>query len=400
MAASIKARIHRLLGKIQHGSLTVSYWDGEELNYGTGNSSTRIVFHKPMPQGLNMLDPMLAFGEAYMDEVFDIEGSWENLMRVVLGNKEVFYKAKGSGSASSLRRTAADLAFKARQKQNIFHHYDLGNEFFALWLDETMSYSCAYFQTAQDTLYQAQIQKIDHILRKLQLKKGESLLDIGSGWGWLIIRAAQQYGVKATGITLSEAQYQETTKRIHDLGLQDRVQVRLEDYLDLDPQAMKFDRIVSVGMFEHVGKANMPRYMQKVEQLLVPGGISMLHTISGIREGGINSWSDKYIFPGGYVPSLREVVSLFPEYDFHLLHAESLRLHYARTLDHWYKNFAARIDEVEKMFDRRFVRMWSLYLLTCAAQFRSTGLDIYQLLFTKGLQNDLPLTWPNHQLTI
>ena len=211
--------------------------------------------------------------------------------------------------------------------------------------------------------------------------------------GWLIIRAAQQYGVKALGITLSESQCKASQERIRANGLEADVEVQLLDYLDLDEKIWQFDKIVSVGMFEHVGKANLPRYMEKVDRLLVPGGLSMLHTISGIKEGGPNTWSDKYIFPGGYIPSLREVIALLPEYDFHLLHAESLRLHYAKTLDHWHQNFSNHLTEVEAKFDNRFIRMWRLYLLSSAANFLSSGLDIYQLLFSKGLNNNLPMTF-------
>lgn len=389
-----KTKIDQLFRKLQRGGLTITYWDGEAVDYGLEKSNAKVTFHSPMPIGVNMLDPMMAFCEAYMDGIFDIDGSWEDLMRVIsLNNELLFGKQANKSILQSFKRAAADASIKKQQKANIQHHYDLGNDFFSLWLDETMCYSCGYFKTPEDSLYQAQIQKIDHILKKLQLKPGERLLDIGSGWGWLVIRAAQQYGVKALGITLSESQCQASNERIKANGLEANVDVQLLDYLDLDEKKWQFDKIVSVGMFEHVGKANLPRYMEKIDRLLVPGGLSMLHTITGIKEGGPNTWSEKYIFPGGYVPSLREVIALFPEYDFHLLHAESLRLHYAKTLDHWHQNFSEHISEVEAKFDKRFIRMWRLYLLSSAANFLASGLDIYQLLFSKGLNNDLPLTF-------
>ncbi len=390
---SAKSEIHQLLLKLQYGGLTLRYWDGDEIVYGPEKTKAALTFHAPMPIGVNMLDPMLAFCEAYMDGIFDVDGSWEDLMRVLSQNDAaLFGNQAGKGIFRSMKRAAAEASIKMQQKANIRHHYDLGNDFFSLWLDETMSYSCGYFRKDTDTLHQAQIQKIDHTLRKLNLRPGEKLLDIGSGWGWLILRAAREYGVEAIGITLSEEQHKVTGERITAAGLDAQVKVHLLDYLDLDEGRMQFDKIVSVGMFEHVGKANMRQYMDKVGKLLKPGGLSMLHTIAGIKEGTYNSWNDKYIFPGSYIPSLREVITLFPDYDFHLLHAESLRLHYARTLDHWYRNFSNHLAEVEGMFDSRFVRMWRLYLLSNAANFRGTGLDIYQLLFSKGLNNDLPMT--------
>ena len=382
--------------QVRAADFAVKYWDGEEVRYGTGTPRVRLVFHKPLPLSFNLEDPVLSFGEAYMDEIVDFEGSLEEIIRIAELNKNNFknnFNGSGlKGKAFSAVKTLSGAAARLKQKQNIQHHYDLGNDFFALWLDETMSYSCAYFKTPQDSLYQAQIQKIDHILKKMQLQPGEHLLDIGSGWGWLMIRAAQQYNVRALGITISEEQYRAARERVAQLGLSDRVEVKLLDYLDLDENEYQFDKIVSVGMFEHVGKQNLPVYMQKVHNLLVPGGLSMLHTISGVDENPVNSWIDTYIFPGGYIPSLRETVWLLPEYDFHTLHIESLRLHYAMTLDRWYENFCQHLDTIEQKFGRRFVRMWGLYLRGCAASFRVSGLDVYQLLVSKGLNNNLQLT--------
>jgi len=384
-----KAVLDSLFARIKHGGLSVIYWDGEEVNYGTDVPKAKVIIHRPPAFTLD--DPVLAIGEAYMDEIIDFEGSLEELFQVVELNKESLLGNSLSSLAASAVKTINNAAAKLKQKENIRHHYDLGNDFFSLWLDDTMSYSCGYFKTPHDSLNQAQIQKIDHTLKKLQLRPGERLLDIGSGWGWLIIRAAQQYGVNALGITLSEEQYKATKQRINDLGLSKKVDVMLLDYLDLDDKP-NFDKIVSVGMFEHVGKENLPKYMKKVYSLLKHGGLSLLHTITGKKEGAVNSWMKKYIFPGGYIPSVREIIWLLPEYDFHLIHAESLRMHYAMTLDKWHENFSKHINLVEEKFGKRFVRMWRLYLLGCAASFRSTGLNIHQFLFSKGLNNELPLT--------
>jgi len=387
----VKQVLHSFFNSLEKGGLTVEYWDRDVRKYGEEEPEVKIIFNESPPKSLDFSDPMIALGEAYMDDIIDFEGNFDEVMKIAKGNKKSF-KGKKKELLKKTSKLLNKNHIKDEQKENIQQHYDLGNDFFSLWLDDTMSYSCGYFKSPEDTLYEAQMNKIDHVLKKLQLTPGEKLLDIGSGWGWLIIRAAEKYGVKATGVTISEEQYKETLDQIEKLGLTDRVEVKLQDYLDLDGAQLQFDKIVSVGMCEHVGKDNLGEYMKKVQELLVPGGISVLHSIMGTREESVNSWITKYIFPGGYIPSLRETISLFPEHDFHLVHAESLRMHYAMTLDRWYENYMSHWDTVEAKYGRRFARMWELYLKGCAANFRVTGLNIYQLLFTKGLNNELPLT--------
>lgn len=380
-----------LFSRIKHGGLKVKYWDGDTANYGDAIPAITLIFNQCPSSLLSCDDPILMLGEAYMDGIIDYEGPLEELLLLLEHNQDAFAKTSAVRNVLKAINGKKDIS---QDKRNIHHHYDLGNDFFSLWLDETMSYSCAYFKHPDDSLYQAQLQKVDHILKKLNLKPNERLLDIGSGWGWLITKAAQNYGVSAMGITLSEEQYKGTKKRIAEMGLEDKVTVKLMNYLELDPAEYQFDKIVSVGMFEHVGKENIPRYFNQVYRLLKPGGLSLLHTITDTVETKIeNSWIKTYIFPGGYVPSLREVAWQLPEYDFHLLHLESLRMHYAMTLDYWYNNFVQNLDAVREKFNDRFIRMWELYLKGCAAAFRATGLDIHQLLFSKNLNNTLPLTY-------
>lgn len=382
-----KMALKLLLHKWKQGGFEVVFWDGDRETYGNEPPSFTITFKQEPPFRLSSDDAVLLFGEAYMDGLIEIEGSMDDVLRVITLNTQP------RANLITTDEKAKAKSDSAAQQRNIHHHYDLGNDFFKLWLDETMSYSCAYFKTPDDSLTQAQLQKIDHILKKINLKAGDRLLDIGSGWGWLIIKAAQQYHVQATGITLSTEQYHGTRQRIKDLGLEQQVDVHLINYQELESSQPCFDKIVSVGMFEHVGRENLANYMRKVYELLAPGGVSLLHTITGLLEETSNAWIGKYIFPGGYVPSLRETVWLLPQFDFHLLHAESLRLHYALTLDRWHKNFAGQLAAVRSKYDERFIRMWSLYLRGCAAAFRVSGLDVYQLLFTKGLNNNLPLTY-------
>ncbi|MBP1933376.1 SAM-dependent methyltransferase [Ammoniphilus resinae] len=362
----------------------IRYWDGTSEIYGDGEPNVTIIFNEKISIAGFLKEKTLTFGDAYMNGSIEIEGKIEDVISLAISNKEMLW----TKSLSFLPK----LTSLGKRKENIQHHYDIGNEFYSLWLDETMSYSCAYFKSPKDSLHQAQLQKIDHVLKKLQLKKGERLLDIGSGWGWLILRAAQQYGVKSFGVTISEEQYRKTKERIRSLGLEGQVDVALMDYTELARKGYSYDKIASVGMFEHVGKAHYPIFMKTVHELLGEKGLVLLHTITHQTEVPVDPWIEKNIFPGGYIPSLREIVMLLPDYDFHLLDVESLRLHYAKTLDHWAERFEQQVEKVEQMYDQRFVRMWRLYLQSSAAFFRNGGLNIHQFLFSKGVNNELELT--------
>jgi cyclopropane-fatty-acyl-phospholipid synthase len=363
----------------------VSYWDNTIETFGEGTPKFNLIFREEVSLAKFIKEPVMTFGEGYMNGQIDVEGKLEDLLQAAHLNHSVFWsKALNQwGKLPSIRK----------QKEQVQHHYDVGNAFYALWLDPSMSYSCAYFKSSEDTLEQAQKQKIDHILRKLQLKSGETLLDIGCGWGGLIIRAAQQYGVKAKGITLSQEQHKKVEERIIENGLQGQVEVELMDYRELaDASASTFDKISSVGMFEHVGQANYPHFMKAVNRLLKDQGIALLHTITHPTEQKPDPWIEKYIFPGGYIPSLREIIALLPNYNFHPTDIESLRIHYAMTLDHWAEAYEAHVDQVREMYGERFVRMWRLYLRGSAAAFRQDGINLHQIVFTKGLNNQLALT--------
>ena len=291
--------------------------------------------------------------------------------------------------------TSTSLALgeaKKNQEKEVRSHYDIGNEFYRLWLDETMSYSCGYFKNAEDTLYDAQVNKADHILEKLQLQEGMTLLDIGCGWGFLLMRAAKKYGIKGTGITLSKEQYQKFSEDIEREGLKDCLQVELMDYRDLKHSGAQFDRVVSVGMLEHVGRGNYELFMENAEAVLKPEGLFLLHYISAQKEHEGDPWIKKYIFPGGTIPSLREIIDILPEYEFHVLDIESLRRHYNRTLLCWRENFLKHRAEIARMQGEEFTRMWELYLASCAATFNNGIIDLHQILVSKGINNRLPMT--------
>ncbi|EDO7248359.1 class I SAM-dependent methyltransferase [Campylobacter coli] len=378
-----KQMIKFILSKWNYGNFRIVFWDQEEFYVGNQPAKLSLIFKEKIPLLKLFSDTSLVFAKHYMESKLEIEGDYDEIAKVLyyFSNKR-FLKNK------------EDILSKIAQKEeskNIKSHYDIGNDFYRLWLDDTMSYSCAYFKTSSDTLYEAQINKIEHTLKKLDLKPNEKLLDIGCGWGWLSIMAAQKYGVKVVGVTISEEQCKKAQERVRELKLEDRVEIRLQNYQDLEFEDY-FDKVVSVGMFEHVGKENLGLYFMKAKQVLKPGGSMLLHSILAMFEGKTNAWIDKYIFPGGYLPSLREVVSAMSEWDFHLLLAESLRIHYAKTLDIWSENFNQVLPQVREKYDEEFVRMWDLYLRSCASAFRVGSVDLFQFLITKEINNNLSLT--------
>ena len=360
-------------------------WDGSSEIYGQGEVKFKIIFNESIPKADIINDPSLTLGEAYMTKKIDIDGSVQEVIESLYNNKESFL-CNSAKYASLLKMATNNIK---NSKENIEFHYDIGNDFYKLWLDDTMTYSCGYFKSKDDTLTTAQKNKVEHIIKKLDLKEGETLLDIGCGWGELIISAAKQYKVKAMGITLSSEQLAKVNERIKNEGLSDLVEVQLVDYREL--KSRKFDKIVSVGMLEHVGQDHLSEYFRAIDNLLNDNGVSLLHCITGIV-GGNNTWIDKYIFPGGYVPAITELINCMSERNFDVIDVENLRLHYGRTLEHWAENFENALPEISKTKDEAFIRMWRLYLNACAASFNCGNINIHQFLFNKGVNNDLQWT--------
>lgn len=360
-------------------------WEGREDRIGLGDPIFAVNIRERIPVKELTDSTSLALGEAYMKGKLEVEGDLYAALDHFLGQMDKF-----EVNQARLKGLLHPSNSKRNQKQEVSSHYDIGNDFYKLWLDETMNYSCGYFKTDNDTLYEAQVNKTDYILKKLALREGMRLLDIGCGWGFLLLRAAKEYKVKGTGITLSKEQYEGFKARIQEEGLEEQVSVRLMDYRDLAGLNMEFDRVVSVGMVEHVGREHYNRFLECVSRVLKPGGVFLLHFISSQKEHAGDPWIKKYIFPGGVIPSLREIVSLMADYNFHILDVENLRNHYNKTLLCWEKNFKAHENEVRAMFDDEFVRMWELYLCSCAATFHNGVIDLHQILTTKGVNNELP----------
>ena len=358
----------------------------KEYKIGEGTPEFTVNFKEMIPLSELARSTSLALGEAYMNGNLEIEGDLYYALDHFLGQMDRF-----STDESALKKLMFSSVSKKNQKREVSSHYDIGNGFYKLWLDKTMSYSCGYFRNEDDTLYQAQVNKVDYILKKLCLKEGMTLLDIGCGWGFMLIEAAKKYKVRGVGITLSSEQYKETQRRIQEEHLEDYVKVELMDYRDLPQTKYLFDRVVSVGMLEHVGRENYQLFANCVNKVMKPGGMFLLHFISALKEYPGDPWIKKYIFPGGVVPSLREVIACLTEDQFHIMDVENLRLHYNRTLLCWQKNFREHIGEVREMFDEEFVRMWDLYLASCAATFHNGIIDLHQILMTKGINNEIPM---------
>lgn len=374
-----------LLKNLFSESCTIIFWDGEEITYGNGISKFRIIMREPLPISDILTNPSVTLGEAYMHGQIEIDGNIKDVIESIYNNPKSFlrYKGKLNKIINPVKNTLN------KSKDNIHFHYDIGNDFYKLWLDKTMTYSCAYFKSENDTLDQAQANKVEYILKKLNLREGNTLLDIGCGWGELILTAAKKYKVKAMGVTLSSEQMEKVKQRIHADGLENLVEVQLMDYRQI--KGRNFDRIVSVGMIEHVGKDYLHEYFEVINHLLSDGGLSLLHSITSLK-GGTNRWIDKYIFPGGYLPTIPELVTHITNESFHLIDLESLRRHYARTLEFWAQNFENSIEEISKTKEESFIRMWRLYLNSCAASFHAGNIDVDQLIFSKGIANEVPYT--------
>ena len=358
----------------------------ESMIVGRDRPEFTITLNEDLDKKELLTSTSLALGEAYMKEELEVDRDLYEVLNLFLGQMGKFKMDK-----SALKKLILTSKAKKNQEKEVRFHYDIGNEFYRLWLDETMSYSCGSFKNAEDTLYDAQVNKADHILEKLQLQEGMTLLDIGCGWGFLLMRAAKKYGIKGTGITLSKEQYQKFSEDIEREGLKDRLQVELMDYRDLKHSGVQFDRVVSVGMLEHVGRGNYELFMENAEAVLKPEGLFLLHYISAQKEHEGDPWIKKYIFPGGTIPSLREIIDILPEYEFHVLDIESLRRHYNRTLLCWRENFLKHRAEIARMQGEEFTRMWELYLASCAATFNNGIIDLHQILVSKGVNNELSM---------
>ncbi|MFA6375957.1 MAG: cyclopropane-fatty-acyl-phospholipid synthase family protein [Candidatus Paceibacterota bacterium] len=376
----------------------VEYWDGTAKIFGRGPEKFRMIIKSRKTIKKILVGGTLAFGEEYSAGNIDVAGDIQEMLKMA-GDWREF---GGNLSLATKTRILFNGLFAggtiSNSKKNISFHYDIDNDFYSLWLDSTMGYSCAYFRNDSDSLEAAQINKYDHICKKLRLQPGEKLLDVGCGWGGMMFHAAKQYGAKCVGYTLSKNQYDYVSEKIESGGWGDSVKVVLDDYRRISGV---FDKFVSVGMFEHVGKKYYPEFFNMVKRALKPRGIGVLHTIGSRAGEATDPWIAKYIFPGGFIPSLGMISDTMNKSGMVFYDVEDLRMHYAKTLDFWRDNFDNNAVAVSRIISRDladtvkaevFVRMWRLYLNSSAVAFKTAGNRLYQITFTNGANNSLPLT--------
>ena len=332
-----------------------------------------------------LLHPDLYFGEAYTNGSVLIEnGSLTEFLEIILknvGRGEINFYSRALNQIKGFYRSLTNFNLIKKSKQNVAHHYDISEKLYDLFLDKNRQYSCAYFKNENETLEQAQENKMNHIIKKLNLKPNQRVLDIGSGWGTLAIEIAKKSKCEVVGITLSENQLKYSKQKAKELNLENQVDFRLIDYRQLNE---KFDRIVSVGMFEHVGRKFYQTYFNTVSKLLNDNGVALIHTIgSSMPPRNPHPWITKYIFPGGYTPSLSEVSLPIEKSGLIVTDLEVLRMHYAYTLRNWKERFLSKKNEVLEMFDERFLRMWEFYLAGCEMAFKWGDQVVFQFQLTK-----------------
>lgn len=379
---------------IRSGNLCITTARGRSFAFGDGTGpAVAVRFTSSRALYGVLLDPELRLGEAYMDGglVLD-QGTLPDFLNILLTQdrtgKPPFF-ARPQWLLRYLKRRMAQMNWRRRSRRNVAHHYDLDGRLYSLFLDADQQYSCAYFENAEQSLDDAQLAKKRHLAAKLLIEPGQKVLDIGCGWGGLSLYLAEHLRARVTGITLSEEQFKRATARAHEKRLSDSARFLLQDYRDTDGP---FDRIVSVGMFEHVGVGYYDAFFRRSSQLLADDGVMVLHSI-GRPEGPnvTNPWIAKYIFPGGYIPALSEVLPAIEQSGLLVTDIEILRLHYADTLKAWRERFLAHADDIRKIYDERFLRMWEFYLAASEMAFREQNMMVFQIQLAKR-QDAVPLT--------
>lgn len=383
--------IRTLLKALGAPKIRVRLWDGHEYYRCADGEPVAGVHVRDRASFWRLLaNPNLGFGDGYSLGGIEIEGNLVDFLEAIYHAK-LEHTRPGTlqnfitrGLLNSRRRNT-----RAGSRRHIHHHYDLGNEFYRLWLDAEMAYTCAYFPAPTATLEQAQFAKHEHVCRKLKLRPGDTVVEAGCGWGGLARHMARHHGAKVRAYNISHEQIAYARERAKAEGLDDRIEYIEDDYRNISGQ---YDAFVSVGMLEHVGPENYAALGQLIDRVLSPSGRGLIHTIAQIRSEPTGAWIEKRIFPGGYTPTLREMMDIFEGPGFSVLDVENLRLHYAKTLEHWLERYEQNLETVRGMYDEFFVRAWRLYLAGSIANFRAGTLQLYQVAFARPTKNDIPWT--------
>ena len=372
--------------------LRVELWNGRQLDFS--DEPPRVTIRVPNAGAVrHLLSPSLyRLGSAYVEGAIDVSGRANDMIAVV----GALAAANGAARGKLARMLRAIVHTRESDARAVRYHYDVSNDFYAAWLDPAMVYSCAYFENGDETLAQAQLKKIDHILTKIRLRPGQALLDIGCGWGALAIRAAQRYGARCVGITLSDNQARLAREQVARAGMEHLVEIRLQDYRDVKG---KFERISSVGMFEHVGLRHLPDYFARIRNLLADGGVAMNHGLtttdvhSRSAPYGGGEFIARYVFPHGELAHLGTVLLAMQESGLEALDIENLRRHYARTCAAWTDNFENNAERIRKLTDEKRFRIWHVYLAGCTYAFAHDWISVYQIVCGKAGQEPGSIPW-------
>lgn len=386
---SVEGRLmRRLLGSLGNPPLRVTLWNGESVFTGEGDAVAGIRIADRSALLKLFINPELHFGEAYVDGSMEVDGDLVKLLEVVYrGVEHASFSGRLRSLVKSLDRPRPNALSDSRD--NIHHHYDLGNEFYRLWLDREMLYTCAYFPTPDVSLEQAQVAKMDHVCRKLRLRPGDAVVEAGCGWGALALHMATRYGARVQAFNISREQIAYARARARAIGAERCVEFIEDDYRNISG---RYDAFVSVGMLEHVGRDHYGELGQVINRCLQRDGRGILHSIGQDQPALLNAWIEKRIFPGAYPPTLREMLAILEPQQLSVLDVENLRLHYALTLEHWLRRFEDARERVSEMYDERFVRAWRLYLAGSLAAFNVGKLQLFQVLFARAASNDVPWT--------
>ncbi|MDX1404581.1 MAG: cyclopropane-fatty-acyl-phospholipid synthase family protein [Woeseiaceae bacterium] len=378
-----------LMKQVGNPRLLVRLWNGDEFKVTDGRPVACLEIRDRRAVLEMLRSPSLGFGESYASGRIEIHGDFLEFMNELTAS--ITEKREGDYYLPKLRSLLYALRVNtlSRSQHNVHHHYDLGNDFYKLWLDERMVYTCAYYDTPDATLAEAQLAKLDHVCRKLKLRPGQKVIEAGCGWGALAMHMAEHYGVNVLAYNNSREQVAYARQRASELGLDDRVTFVQDDYRRIEDRC---DAFVSVGMLEHVGRNHYKTLGALIKRSLKPDGYGLIHSIGRSYPARMDPWIVKHIFPGGHSPSLSEMMAIFEPFRFSVLDVENLRLHYARTCEAWFRNFESVADRVSDMYSEEFTRMWRLYLAGSSAGFRSGTLQLFQVLFTPRANNKVPWT--------